>query len=430
MFLQIHTLTSYPATLLNRDDAGLAKRITFGDDLRLRISSQCLKRHWRVSMQDSLPLPFGLRTRRFFSREICRRLIDEKGLSVEQAVLLAKTLMSLLLPPSEKAKAEKTRRATRGKRAAAGAPDPTAGDAPDMDAAEAADSTAPPQTAAPDPDDPTLMTNQVILFGKPEADYLVNLLADCASKGEGAVRALTDILTSKKANFSAMLRQAGHGNLYAGVEGAMFGRFVTSSILARTDAPVHVLHAHTVHGQAQEIDFFTAVDDLNREDETGSALADDMELGAGVYYGYINVDIPLLVSNFTGCDPQAWRSQESAEVRQTLATLIRTIATVSPGAKRGATAPYAYSDFVLLEAGRQQPRCLSNAFLQALRPRGNLTAQAVVALGDYLRKQEGMFGPTADHRALATTCAWSGAPTPQPLPGAVDETLARLFDQD
>ena len=30
-FLQIHFLTSYPATLLNRDDSGLAKRLPFGE---------------------------------------------------------------------------------------------------------------------------------------------------------------------------------------------------------------------------------------------------------------------------------------------------------------------------------------------------------------------------------------------------------------
>ena len=48
-FIQIHTLQSYPAALLNRDDAGLAKRLPMGDAIRTRISSQCLKRHWRVA---------------------------------------------------------------------------------------------------------------------------------------------------------------------------------------------------------------------------------------------------------------------------------------------------------------------------------------------------------------------------------------------
>ena len=38
-FVQIHYLTSYPAALLNRDDAGLAKRIPFGGVTRTRVSS-------------------------------------------------------------------------------------------------------------------------------------------------------------------------------------------------------------------------------------------------------------------------------------------------------------------------------------------------------------------------------------------------------
>ena len=46
-FLQIHSLHSYPAALLNRDDSGRAKRLPFGGAVRTRISSQCLKRHWR-----------------------------------------------------------------------------------------------------------------------------------------------------------------------------------------------------------------------------------------------------------------------------------------------------------------------------------------------------------------------------------------------
>ena len=48
-FLQIHTLTAYTAALLNRDDSGLAKRLPYGDALRTRVSSQCLKRHWRMA---------------------------------------------------------------------------------------------------------------------------------------------------------------------------------------------------------------------------------------------------------------------------------------------------------------------------------------------------------------------------------------------
>ena len=76
MFLQIHTLASYPASLLNRDDAGLAKRIPFGNASRLRVSSQCQKRHWREALAAQLPdIPDGLRTRSLFTREVLPRLV-------------------------------------------------------------------------------------------------------------------------------------------------------------------------------------------------------------------------------------------------------------------------------------------------------------------------------------------------------------------
>lgn len=48
-FLQLHLLTAYPPANLNRDDNGEPKTAVFGGKLRLRISSQSLKRAWRTS---------------------------------------------------------------------------------------------------------------------------------------------------------------------------------------------------------------------------------------------------------------------------------------------------------------------------------------------------------------------------------------------
>lgn len=48
-FLQIHALTSYPPSNLNRDDLGRPKTAIMGGRNRLRVSSQCLKRSWRTS---------------------------------------------------------------------------------------------------------------------------------------------------------------------------------------------------------------------------------------------------------------------------------------------------------------------------------------------------------------------------------------------
>jgi CRISPR system Cascade subunit CasC len=65
-FIQLHILTSYPPSNLNRDDLGQPKTARFGGVERLRISSQSLKRAWRTSeiFQQHLAGTIGTRTKR------------------------------------------------------------------------------------------------------------------------------------------------------------------------------------------------------------------------------------------------------------------------------------------------------------------------------------------------------------------------------
>jgi CRISPR system Cascade subunit CasC len=98
-----------------------------------------------------------------------------------------------------------------------------------------------------------------------------------------------------------------------------------------------------------------------------------------------------------------------------LAALIDTILKQSPGAKKGSTAPYAWADFLLLEAGREQPRTLANAFLQALPWKGaqsDIRRMAVERLAQYLTEQEAMYGIFTGYRGLSTVLE----PVPAGLP--------------
>jgi len=382
MFIQIHTLTSYPATLLNRDDAGLAKRIPFGDATRLRVSSQCLKRHWTEALRVATKLPTGVRTRHFFSREVRDRLVKEKGMDNDLATKLTKVLAGVIMHSS-------------GDKSAV---------------------------------DDELQLKQPVLFGKPEADYFINLIARHSSGDEKeAAKRIKEELGSSKKNFKALLRRAGFNDPVDGIEGALFGRFVTSDILARTDAPVHVAHAFTVHPLDTEVDFFTVVDDLGEEEETGAAHAGDMELGSGIFYGYIVIDLPLLVSNFTGCDRSEWRQQDCSNVKAVLKEFLRLIPVVSPGAKLGATAPYSYSDLVLFESGTRQPRSLANAYLRAIRPKNgaDLLQLSVEALSSHLSAMDSMYGLTADKRVVATHKEWPSNNIPRK---SVDEAIDFVLD--
>jgi len=385
MFLQIHTLTSFAAALLNRDDAGLAKRIPFGNAERMRVSSQCLKKHWRDELHRALDLPGGIRSRMFFEREVFPRAVTA---GVDETV--AKGMTVALLKKLVQGGQDKTN---------------------------------------------PLRLNQPVLFGKPEADYFVRLIAGCAKSGEDPVSTLDARLTTEQGNLRALMKAAGQDDLVSGIEGAMFGRFVTSDILARTDAAVHVAHAFTVHPLSTEVDFFTVVDDLKEaHEDAGAAHAGDMELGAGLFYGYVVVDVPLLVSNLCGCDAKDWASQPAetlADARRVLARLIDAIATVSPGAKLGSTAPYARAACVLLESGKGQPRTLANAYLKALKLTGNPMQQAVDALGEHLAAIDAMYGCKEKRFVSSTqnTAKLAGIPA-APLTASVTAALDSIFGAD
>ena len=167
---------------------------------------------------------------------------------------------------------------------------------------------------------------------------------------------------------------------------------VTSDILTRGDGAVHVAHSFTVHAEEAEPDYFTAIDDLTREQgELGAGLIQTSELTSGLFYGYVVVDVPLLQANLSGDGELA-----AAIVER----LIHLIATTSPGAKRGSTAPYGYADLVLIEAGARQPRSLAGAFQRPV-PLTDLRMAAGDAIATHLRRFDAMYGAGETRRVAA-----------------------------
>lgn len=381
-FLQIHTLHSYPAALLNRDDSGLAKRMPFGGATRTRISSQCLKRHWRIAdgefaLNDINGVANAIRSRNVVDREIIDP-IREVG-TVSDDVLKAVQDSFNLEIYGDRGLEESDR--------------------------------------------------QPLLLGLPEIDYLrERAKAICnaySDNPESASLIATGLLVSDekyrrttgaaKTNLRNARREAEQffgGNelenfeafrksieLPGGLIGALFGRMVTSDPGANIEAAIHVQHAFTVHREESESDYFSVVDDLQRDDEdAGAAHIGDMELTAGLFYGYVVVDVPGLASNLSG-------SRELAG--DVVQRLVHLIATVSPGAKLGSTAPYAAADLMLIEAGSRQPRSLANAFR---KPAKAQVDDAVCKISDYLGKLDRCYGNGEARRMMSVEdCDLPGA---------------------
>jgi len=379
-FLQIHTLTSYPATLLNRDDAGFAKRLPFGGAVRTRVSSQCLKKHWRdfkgEGALSGLDVPMSVRSRFTFDELVVKPLMKE-GVRVELARAVTQALMDEVLGKSAKAK-----------------------EADKKEAEERATSKKGKAEPAKETEAEPLQTGQITVLGWPEVEFLLGEARKiCAKKPD---------LTEVGKVVSDALGRDGKENLKtlkhaAGLDAALFGRMVTSDILARGDAAIHVAHAFTVHGEASESDYFSAVDDLLalRDDEMGSGHIGSSELTSGLFYGYVVLDVPLLLSNLEGVKREDAAKANHDLAAQVAERLVKLVATVSPGAKLGSTAPHSYAHLVFVESGNAQPRTLANAFLRPVAECPDLLDNSYVALAAHVRDIDRMYGPSGMRRLAA-----------------------------
>ncbi|MDB2552480.1 type I-E CRISPR-associated protein Cas7/Cse4/CasC [Paracoccus sp. (in: a-proteobacteria)] len=357
-FLQIHFLTPYAAALLNRDDSGLAKRLPYGGAMRTRISSQCLKRHWRIADDPHALGRIDGFEDAWRSRETIDRLVlrDLAG-SVDEKVLEPIREAFLTTIYGDKGKDKKSR--------------------------------------------------QTLLLGAPEIAYLHSaareMIAEAAGDPDKARKLGKEWCKAHKANLKAMTEGA---RMPAGLVGALFGRMVTSDPDANITAPVHVAHAFTVHAEEDESDYFTAVDDLAREDETGADTIQETELTSGLFYGYVVVDLPGLIDNLGG---------DRALAGAVLHNLIYLIAEVSPGAKLGSTAPYSRASLMLLESGDRQPRSLAEAFRTPCKPE---TGAAIESLSTHLTTLDDAYATGEARRFMALSN--------HDLPGAERSDLSGL----
>ncbi|MCD6009247.1 type I-E CRISPR-associated protein Cas7/Cse4/CasC [Halomonas sp. IOP_31] len=237
-FIQLHLLTAYPPSNLNRDDLGRPKTAFMGGARRLRVSSQSLKRNWRTSalFEEAVDGYRGTRTKRL-GKQVYDRMSDagEKiaGASAEKIASVFGKLRKV--DKNEKHEYE---------------------------------------------------IEQLVHVG-PEELAAVERLADTlrAEKREPTDQELKELLEQRP----------------TAVDVALFGRMLAAAPSYNVEAACQVAHAITVHAAEVEDDYFTAVDDLNSGNEDrGAAHIGEAGFAAGLFYLYVCIDRDLLVENLQG----------------------------------------------------------------------------------------------------------------------------------
>jgi len=361
-FIQIHYLTSYAGALLNRDDTGMAKRLPYGGAMRTRVSSQCQKRHWRMSDGLHSLLKIEGAEESYRSRDLVTKLVRApfEGEIAEEILNAVEPYFQTAVYGSKK-DVPKKGAAKKGKAKAA---DPASDEAvedmgPDV-----------PKTG-----------RQPLLMGHPEIRFLrdefAKIVTSATTPAEARVAAAA--FCEEKAFKAAMQEMRDRAALHMGLPAALFGRMVTSDKSANVDAPIHVAHAFTIHAEESESDYFAVMDDLAGPADTASDHIGETELSSGIFYGYVVIDVAGLVSNLTGRDRKEWLRADRGMAAKVTSHLLHLIAETSVGAKKGSTAPYAYAHTLLVEAGDRQPRSLSAAFRTAGRPTMEASEEALSA---------------------------------------------------
>lgn len=329
-FVQFHVLTSYPPSNPNRDDTGQPKQALVGGAPRLRMSSQSIKRALRESsfFQADLAGHRGTRTKRLYEK--LREKLIADGADAAAATKAAETVAEIF---------GKLEKATKDH-----------------------------------PDDRVATT---LAFISPDEWALAEELA--ASHVAG------DDLPGEKELKKRVLRKAD-----GAVDIAMFGRMLASDADFNRDAAVQVGHAITTHATTVQDDWFTAVDDLNKREDTGAGHLGDNPFGSGVYYLYACVNADLLIENLAGDKALAARGIES---------LARALATATPRGKQNSFAHHPRAFHLRAEVGRMQPRDLTGAFFTPVTG-SNLEAASARALEAMAEKIERAYGSASEARAV------------------------------
>jgi CRISPR system Cascade subunit CasC len=335
-FLQIHLLTAYGPANLNRDDLGQPKTAVLGNVQRLRISSQSLKRAWRTSetfVEELGGQHLGQRTKRIGKR--AEDIMKEHGLDAKRAFEWSKLIAQSFGKLSKD--------------------DDSAKKSVESNAVETLVFVSANELAAVDALARELATQKV-----PPTDEQLKLL--------------------RKVNASADL--------------ALFGRMLTADKDRKAEtsdrpqynveAAAQVAHAVTVHQAAVEDDYFSAVDDLNPSEDTGSGHLGETGFGAGVFYLYACIDRNLLIENLGG---------DRGLAARTLKAFVKCMASVAPTGKQNAFASRAYASFGLAELSDAQPRQLIAAFLRPVAERdGDVLAESVTRIHGLLTRLDSVYG--------------------------------------
>ena len=327
MKVELHIIQNFAPSCLNRDDTNTPKDCEFGGHRRARISSQCIKRSIRRDdVFGETVGKVGIRT-----KLLVRQLIDR----LTDAGKDAKEVESVV---------------------------------------------------------PAFVTNFISKLDKDKTAVLLYL-------GDDEIERMKDIILGHWSQLIASTDKAGKeidevckeatkefkgGSKAADI--ALFGRMMAEHPDLAVEASCQVAHAISTNKVVMDMDFYTAVDDLQLQEESGAGMMGVIGFNSSCFYRYSMVDMEMLKENLGGDEELAVRTLE--------AFLRASVAAIPTGKQNSMAAQNPPDAIFAVVRDNGAPVSLANAFAVPVRPTKDksLTQVSIEAMDEYWGKLTKVYG--------------------------------------
>jgi len=361
--LELHIIQSVPVACLNRDDLNSPKTAIFGGVQRARVSSQSWKRAIREMAKEMDSSLFkGNRSRRMVYELTTK--FESKGVAKDIAVIIAEQVASIVETLDSKKDSDGFKKIKTLMFFSDAEYDAIANAITD-DIKKSAETVVSSSNAI----EAHKENLKEIDNNKDEQEKekeLENLKKQMEKNKKALLKAFNDKLI-KAAIKSAQLKDA--------ADIALFGRMVANDHSLTVEAASMFSHALSTHKADNEIDFFTAVDDLQSKEESGAGMTGTLEFNSATYYRFAALNLDMLA------DKEHLKGMTREERQNVVRTFVEATVKAIPGARKntmnGNTLPV-YVLGVVREKGH--PVQLVNAFEIPVRSSQGYAARSVELL--------------------------------------------------
>lgn len=365
LFIEYHLIQNFAPSNLNRDDTGSPKDALFGGFRRVRVSSQCFKRSMREAAEsyELIPREYrGVRTQRLLDA-LLERLADRDPEEARSKVEMVLAAAGFKLKDGK--------------------------------------------------------SEYLLFLGESELDGLAALVSQYWDElsFDAGKKSKKEAKNSEVVKQARLLLDGGKA-----VDVALFGRMLADMPAANRYAACQVAHAISTHRVDREFDYFTAVDDIKGDDETGAGMIGLVEFSSATFYRYASLDVHKLIENL---------QHDRDLALSALGAFTEAMARAIPTGKQNSFAANNPPAFIGICLRHAAPMSLANAFERPVVPRADksLSALSVEALAEYEEHTARVYAAENDRWIyLDLTGCWpqkNGSPA-QSLMELVDKVRATV----